>query len=85
MEFSDWEADLQAYIESERMNELDGLRLLKRKLTGNARKAVAGQLMDNSADAYYTALRTLGERFGSHFSIGRSMRQKALGWNKIQE
>ena len=67
------------------MNELDGLRLFKRKLTGNARKAVAGQLLDNSADTYYTALRTLHERFGSHFSIGRSMRQKALSWNKIQE
>lgn len=84
MEFTEWEQDLDNYMESVGIEKpTEKMRYLKKYIGGNAREVISGQLFFQTEDAYLHARKRLRERFGNQFNIARTMREKLNGWPKI--
>ena len=84
LQFADWEADLEDYIEDERLSEKEALRVLKNKfLDGAAKEVVSGLFYQNSPEAYREVRAKLKQRYGDKFSASRAMRKKLSDWPKI--
>lgn len=84
MEFTEWEQDLDNYMESVGIvKPTEKMRYLKKYISGDAREVISGQLFFQTEDAYLHARKKLRERFGNQFNIARTMREKLNSWPKI--
>lgn len=84
LQFADWEADFDDYIEEEGLTEKEALRQLKNRFVERpAREAISRLLYQNSAEAYREARIKLRERDGDTFSASRALRKKLKEWPKV--
>ncbi|XP_067948721.1 uncharacterized protein [Watersipora subatra] len=83
LDFTDWQVDLDAYLEAENINGKERLRHLKRFVGGEAKKCINGHFVTNTNEAYLDARAMLKERYGNKQSIVRTFRNKLAAWPRI--
>ncbi|XP_067950522.1 uncharacterized protein [Watersipora subatra] len=59
------------------------MRILKKFISGDARRCVEGFLLDDSLNSYTEARKLLQERFGKKVNIARHLKKKLKDWPKI--
>lgn len=84
LEFNDWETDFDDFLEAENITGVRQLRILKKYVSGEAKKCVSGFLMSNTTDGYDDARSYLRERYGKKMNLARQFKKKLLEWPKIQ-
>jgi len=84
LKFSDWEVDLDTFLNAERITGNYRLRHLKKYVDGEARKCIESHLTIN-VDASYDEARTiLKERYGNQQVITRNFRKRLSEWPQIK-
>ena len=84
LEFTDWEVDLDAYLQAENLVGKERLRHLKRYVAGDAKKCINGHFVTNTNESYMEARATLKDRYGNKQNITRTFRKKLSEWPRIQ-
>ncbi|XP_067931116.1 uncharacterized protein [Watersipora subatra] len=83
LDFTDWQVDLDAYLEAENINGKERFRRLKRFVGGEAKKCINGHFVTDTNEAYLDARAMLKERYGNKQSIVRTFRNKLAAWPRI--
>ena len=84
LKFSDWEVDLEAYLQAEKIVGNHRMRHMKRFVDGEARKSIESHLAINTETAYEEARAVLKERYGNEHAIARNFHKKLNDWPQIK-
>ena len=85
LEFGDWEADFDDFLESEGIAGVRKLRMLKKYVSGKAKKCISGFLLHNTMESYSDARRYLKERYGKNINLARQFKKELFDWPKIPQ
>ncbi|XP_067927966.1 uncharacterized protein [Watersipora subatra] len=84
LKFSDWEVDLDAYLQTEKIVGNHKMRHMKKFIDGEARRSIEAHLATNTETAYEEARTILKERYGNEHTIARNFHKRLSEWPQIR-
>ena len=84
LEFTAWLNSFNTLIRTSSIPDSECIFYLNKYLSGEAKECVKGYLTQCTPNAYFTALETLKDRFGSDFVVANAFRQKLRKRPRIQ-
>ena len=84
LDFTAWYNSFKTLVTTRSIPESERIFYLSKYLSGEAKECVKGYLSLCTSNAYFAALETLKERFGSDFVVANAFRQKLRKWPRIQ-